>query len=145
MEQLPKKPSAPPEPLQEDEGFEFELTDIDEARRILDTESISQFDGATVMPSDHWERLRRAKLPSDRALTGQGIDWLLGLPAGLRPQSLSLLFPRIVNALAEVWNDPERLQAALDRLLGDARKGRKGFPSEVRRELAALRDWTQMF
>lgn len=141
----PKKPPAPPAPLQKDDGFEFELTDIDEARRILDAESVSQFDVATVMPEEHWERLRRAKVPTDRALTGRAIDWLLALPTNLRPQQLSRQFPRIVNALAEVWDEPERCQAAFEKLLGEGRKGRKGFPGEVRHELAALRDWTQPF
>lgn len=127
------------------EGFEFELTDIEEARRILDTESVSQFDGATIVPAEHWKRLRRGKLPTDRAVTGRAIDWLLALPPALRPQNLSLQFPRITNALAEVWHEPEQCQAALERLLCDGRKGRKGFPCAVHDELSALRNWTQIF
>lgn len=144
MDQAKKQPTAHDFPRQ-DEGFEFELTDIEEARRILDTESLSQFDVATIVPPEHWKRLRRQKLPTDRALTGQGIDWLIALPPALRPQCLSLQFPRIVNALAEVWDEPKRCQAALDRLLCDGRKKREGFPGAVHNELAALRDWTQIF
>ena len=141
----PKKPPPAPEPFRPDEGIEFELTDIDEARRILDTESISQFDIATFAGPEHWKRIRRASLPTDRALTGRAIDWLLALPPTLRPQSLSRQFPRITNALAEVWNEPEQCQAAFDRLLRDERKGRKGFPPVVHDELIALRNWTQVF
>jgi hypothetical protein len=141
----PKKPPAPKEPSWQDEGLEFELTDLDEARRILDTESISQFDVATVVPPAHWNKLRREKRPTDRALTGQAIDWLISLPPGLRPEQLSHLFPRITNALAEVWQDADSLDAALDRLLDDGRKGRKGFPKAVRDELVALRNWTSAF
>ena len=142
MDQL-KKPSVSPPSSWQDEGLEFELTDFEEARRILDNESVSQFDVARVMPPEHWKRLRRGKLPTDRALTGRAIDWLLALPPTLRPQNLSLQFPRITNALAEVWHEPKRCQAALDKLLCDGRQGRKGFPVVVRDELIVLRNWTQ--
>jgi len=143
MDQHTDRPSR--ESFLQPEGFTFELTDIGDARRILDIESISQFDVATVVPPEHWKRLRRANLPTDRALTGRAIDWLLALPPKLRPQNLSFHFPRIVNALAEVWDEPQPCQAALDRLLGDGRRCRKGFPLAVHDELAALRDWAQMF
>ena len=139
-----KKPPASPESVW-DEGFEFELTDIDEARRILDAESESQFDVAAIDRPQHWKKLRRVSLPTDRALTGRALDWLTTLPPNLRPQALSSQFPRIVNALAEVWDEPGPCQAAFDRLLRDGRKGRKGFPPAVREELAALRNWAQVF
>ena len=125
----------------EDEGFEFELTDLEEARRVLDSESMSQFDVATVASPAQWKRVRRHTLPTDRALSGRAIDWLLRLPAGVRPEHLSSRFPRIANALAEVSDDPEESRTSLDKLLGDGRKGRKGFPPEVHHELIALRDW----
>lgn len=140
-----KKQSPSSQSLWQDKGFEFELTDIEEARRILDTESLSQFEVATVVPPEHWKKLRRGNLPTDRALTGQAIDWLLDLPPKLRPQILSLQFPRIINALAEVWAEPERCQAAFARLLCDGRKGRKGFPDAVHYELVALQSWAQVF
>ena len=135
----PKKQSALPSPSRQDEGFEFELTDFDEARRILDSESLSPFDVAAVVPPEHWEKIRRRKVPTDRALTGRAIDWLLALPATLRPQNLSLQFPRIANALAEAWPEPKQYRAALDNLLCDGRKGRRGFPVAVHQELVALR------
>lgn len=140
----PKKPPASPESVW-GEGLEFELTDIDDARRTLDAESISQFDVNGIDRPEHWKRLRRASLPTDRALTGQAIDWLMALPAALRPQLASRQFPRIINALAEAWDEPDQCQAAFDRLLNDGRKGRKGFPPAVRNELSALREWTQVF
>lgn len=140
-----KKPPASsscPSALQ-DEGFEFELTDLEDARRVLDGESMSQFDVFSIgsQEEDQWKRLRRPKLPTDRALGGAGIDWLLRLPAGVRPQHLGVRFPRIVNALAVVWDDPGERDAALDKLLDDGRRGRHGFPYEVHQELIALRDW----
>jgi len=138
-----KKPPVPPAPSSQDEGLEFELTDLEEARRVLDEESMSQFDVISLgsQEGDQWKRMRRPKLPTDRALSGRGIDWLLGLPASVRPQHLSTRFPRIANALAEIWNDPEERLAAIDKLLGDGRRGRKGFPPEVHHELVALREW----
>ena len=137
----PKKPSTSPPSGWQDEGLEFELTDFGEARRVLDDESISQFHVETVVSPAHWKRLRRAKLPTDRALTGRAIDWLLSLSPGLRPAELSSKFPRIANALAEVWQEPGECQAALDKLLDDGRTGRGGFPRGVQNELLALRDW----
>jgi hypothetical protein len=138
------KPS-PPSRHAWDEGLEFELTDIEEARRIADTEAESQFDVAAIERPQHWKKLRRLSLPSDRALTGRALDWPMSLPPNLRPHVLSGQFPRIVNALAEAWDEPERCQAAFDRLLRDGRKARQGFPPPVREELATLRDWAQLF
>jgi hypothetical protein len=140
MDPQNKEPD-PPAPNWEDEGLEFELTDLEEARRVLDTESISQFDVATIVPPEHWKRLRRHKLPTDRALSGQAIDWLISLTPDLRPEKLAEQFPRIANALATVWDDPAERQAALDKLLNTDRKSRKGFPAKVHDELVVLHDW----
>ena len=138
-----KKQPGPPALPPPEEGLEFELTDLEEARRVLDSESMSQFDVIALgsQEEDQWKRMRRPKLPTDRALSGRGIDWLLGLPEGVRPQQLGSRFPRIANALAEVWDDPQERQVSLDKLMGDGRRGRKGFPPEVQQEIAALRDW----
>lgn len=137
----PKKPSTSPPSTWQDEGLEFELTDFGEARRILDDESISQFHVETVVSPAHWKRLRRAALPTDRALSGRGIDWLMSLEPSVRPQKLTAQFPRITNALAEVWHEPNECQAVLAKLLDDGRTGRSGFPPGVQNELLALRDW----
>ena len=137
----PKKPSPPASSPLHDEGLEFEITDFGEARRILDDESIAQFHVATVVSPAQWKRLRRPTLPTDRALSGQAIDWLLRLPPDLRPERLSSQFPRIANALAVVWNEPSECQAVLDKLLDDGRTERTGFPPAVRNELITLRTW----
>ena len=139
-----KKPPTSPESSWQEGGFEFELADLEEARRILDTESISQFDVAAVVPPEQWKKLRRAQVATDRALTGRSIAWLIALPPPLRPDNLSLRFPRLTNALAEVWHEPQQRQAAFEKLLHDERKGRRGFPVAVRDELVALRNWTQV-
>ena len=44
-----KNQSTSPDSLWQDEGLEFELTDIADARRTLDTESMAQFDVAAVV------------------------------------------------------------------------------------------------
>ena len=137
----PSKLSTPSPSAWQDGGLEFELTDFGEARRVLDDESMAQFHVETLVLPSHWKRLRRATLPTDRALSGQAIDWLLSLPRGRRPEYLGTQFPRIANALAQVWQKPGECQAALDSLLDDGRSGRLGFPSKVHDELAALRDW----
>ena len=136
-----KQQNPPPASTWQDEGLEFELTDFGEARRVLDNESISQFDVATAVSPAQWKRLRRATLPTDRALSGQAIDWLIGLPPNVRPEKLSSQFPRIVNSLAQAWHDPEHCEAVMSKLLGDERKGRAGFPAAVQAEIAALKDW----
>jgi hypothetical protein len=138
----PKNPAQPLKRSWEEEGLEFELTDFDDARRVLDSESLSPFDVATIVPPEHWVKARRPRVPTDRALTGRTIDWLLRLPAEVRPQHLSTQFPRIANALAEASPDRVQFRAALDALLSDKRKGRQGFPAPVHQELLALRDFS---
>ena len=139
----PKRQLAPPASTWQDKGLEFEITDFGDARRVLDDESLAQFEVAPRSSAEQWKRVRRPTLPTDRALSGQGIDWLLRLPPGVRPELLVSRFPRIVNGLAEVWNEPSECLAALDKLLGGDRKGREGFPPQVRAELIALHDWVR--
>jgi hypothetical protein len=143
---VPERAMDPPKPTPpDDDGLEFELTDLEDARRVLDEESISQFDVAGAASPAQWKRLRRSSLPTDRALSGSAIDWLIALPPTLRPEHLPRRFPRIVNALAVVWHDADACHVAMAKLLDDTRKGRQGFPPEVRAELVALRDWIQVF
>jgi len=55
-----------------------------------------------------------------------------------RPQQLGRLFPRIANALAQLWSDHGQAQQALEGLLVDRRGGRRGLPDPVQAELLAL-------
>ena len=108
-----KKPASPPAPSWQDEGLEFELTDLEDARRVLDGESMSQFDVVSIgaQEEDQWKRMRRKKLPTDRALSGQAIDWLLGLPEGGRPEHLGTQFPRMAASKGELvfaWTENSR-------------------------------------
>ena len=117
-------------------AIEFELTDFDVARQILD-ELPAGLDAAHGDPS-YWTTRRRPPLASDRALTGNALDWMVSLPPSLRPQQLGRLFPRIANALSQVWGEHGQAQQALDGLLVDRRGGRRGLPDAVQAELMAL-------
>jgi hypothetical protein len=118
-------------------SIEFELTDLENARQALD-ELPEGVDKLPMLTPNYWEQRRRKPLPSDRALQGSTIDWLLKLPVSLRPSELCDRYPRAANALATAWPGSERA-AVLDELLSDRRGRRRGFPPEVRSELEALR------
>jgi hypothetical protein len=126
----PKAPAPPG-------AIEFELTDLENARLALEElpEGVDKF---SMLAPNYWEQRRRRPLPTDRALKGSTIEWLLKLPVALRPRELSDRYPRAANAVAAVWHGNERA-AVLDDLLSDRRGSRRGFPPEVRSELQALR------
>lgn len=117
--------------------IDFELTDLDDARLALEElpEGVGKF---PALAAGYWEARRRRPLPSDRALQGSTIEWLLALPQSLQPRLLCDRYPRAANALAAAWASKDRA-AALDNLLVDRRGNRRGFPPEVRSELLALR------
>jgi hypothetical protein len=118
-------------------SIEFELTDLENARLALE-ELPDGVEKVPMLAPDYWEQRRRRPLPTDRALQGSTIEWLLKLPAPLRPRELCDRYPRAANALASAWQGSERA-AVLDELLNDRRGRRRGFPPEVRSELEALR------
>ncbi len=91
-----------------------------------------------AMREQLWIGYRRARRVEDQVLLRDTLLWRRGLPKGVRPHELPLLFPRIANELCRVWNDAPALDAYLDSLLFDKRGGRKGFPPLVREELQAL-------
>jgi len=125
------KPTAPPG------SIEFELTDLENARLALE-ELPAGVDQVPTLAANYWEQRRRKPLPTDRALQGATIDWLLKLPASLQPRELCDRYPRAANAVAAAWSGAERA-AVLDDLLSDRRGRRRGFPPEIRSELEALR------
>ena len=86
-----------------------------------------------------WSRLRKANpfnglLPSSR-------NWLGKLPFPLQPNALATKFPRIVNLVAQQWNDTATCRRYLDELVAGGRPNRRGFPSDVRRDLLGLREY----
>ena len=116
--------------------IEFEITDLNDARK--EAEKPAAIVALEKLLPGYWEEQRRPLSPSDRALTGKTIDWLLTLPAKARPKALSEQFPRIVNHLAAHWNDLACTQLALMRLLADERGSRKGFSLQIEQEVGRL-------
>jgi hypothetical protein len=117
--------------------MDFEEVSIDEARDVL--EALPP-DIASVLASvpGYWQNNRRPPLASDRALTGRAMDWLGRLPENVRPQATTLRYARIINLIAEAWPSPAQRSDVFDHLLNDRRVGRRGFPVDIEREIAAL-------
>ena len=132
-------PSPPPKPPAPDNSFDFELTDFASAREALDDVSIALAAEVArpVDPAD-WATRRRPRTATDRALAGATMDWLMQLPADLRPNKLSEQLPRLANQIADAWPDLPRCNAVIDGLLADKRGGRQGLPLGMRNELLAL-------
>ena len=128
----PKKPGWVP---RQSGLMDFEPVSIDEARAAMD--EVDAAIAALVSP-EYWAKVRRAPMPTDRALTGRALTWLARLPEEIRPQVTAVRYARIVNALVEVWHDPDARDEAFEKLLNDKRKGRRGFPIDVERELSTL-------
>jgi len=56
----------------------------------------------------------------------------------LRPMSTARTYPRIVNRISDLWGHCEYTRLYFQSLLIDRRKGRRGFPPDVKQELVAL-------
>jgi len=117
--------------------IEFEITDFDAARHALD-ELPPGVAEAKQLLAGSWEQRRRKPMPTDRALTGQAMDWVIGLPPTLRPHATCEQFPRVVNTIAASWADTAHSLHVLDHMVNDHRGVRRGFPDTVASELAAL-------
>jgi len=134
--QQPMSESSGKQPFNPSGLIEFEFTNVDDARKeAVRPAAVVALE--RLLPS-HWEEQRRPLSPSDRALTGKAIDWLLALPEPKRPKALCEQFPRIANHLAEHWSDPLGTQLELMRLLADERGGRKGFSLQIEQEIGHL-------
>ena len=129
--QQPPKPPRPPG------SIDFELTDFEDARHVLDNLPPGVAEAKHLQPG-YWEHQRRKSVATDRALTGAAMDWVINLPAALRPHGTCEHFPRVVNAIAAAWADPTYSLQVLDHMINDYRGGRRGFPDAVKRELDAL-------
>jgi hypothetical protein len=116
--------------------IEFEMTNVADAR--AEAEKPAAVLAIEKLLPGYWEEQRRPSTPSDRALTGKGIDWLLSLPAHARPKALCEQYPRIANHLAEHWDHLRDTQLALMRLLADERGQRKGFSLQIEQEIGRL-------
>lgn len=130
--QQPPKPPAPPPG-----SIDFELTDFEDARHVLDDLPPGVVEAKQLLAGS-WEQQRRKLVATDRALTGQAMDWVMGLQPALRPHITCEQYPRVANAIASSWNDREYTVQVLDHMIKDYRGGRRGFPPPVQKELIAL-------
>jgi hypothetical protein len=117
--------------------MEFEPVSVDSARASLDELPEGM---AAMLSNQYWEKVRRAPLATDRALTGRAMEWVARLPVPVRPLAACDRYARIVNALAAAWADPHARDQYFGHLLNDRRRGRRGFPPDVERELRALKE-----
>ena len=76
---------------------------------------------------------------SSDPLLAAAARWIATLPIDLQPVATAKAFPKIVNALAEHWENPRNLQSYLNKLLVGRRGRRRALPIRVSRELHALR------
>lgn len=127
----------PPKPARPPGSIDFELTDFDSARQALDDLPAGVAEVQHMRPG-FWEQQRRKSTPTDRALTGAAMDWVIGMPPALRPHATCEHFPRVINAIAESWPDVAYSLQVLEHMIRDHRGGRRGFPAGVQRELAGL-------
>jgi hypothetical protein len=127
----------PPKPAVPLDALDFEITDFDEARRALD-ELPAGLSAMQQTTPGYWEQRRRGGLPSDRALTGTAMDWVVTLPPTIRPHSTCEQYPRVANAIAKSWEDVPQCTRVLDHMIHDYRGGRRGFPATVQAELNLL-------
>lgn len=118
--------------------LEFELIDLTEARLALHQVPEGLRIADNLRP-EKWISKRRPKLPTDRALLGDTMVWLSTLDPCVRPVQLADRTPRLANALAKMWSDPEEVASYIDELLVDKRGGRQGLPTALREELLRLR------
>ncbi len=119
------------------DSLDFELTDLGDARRILDQPPDGVIEAQQMAP-DYWTPRRRPPVPTDRALTGEAMHWVVHLPAEVRPIVLCERFPRVANAIAQSWAKRGDCESLLASLLTDRRGRRHGFPAEVRVEIERL-------
>jgi len=119
------------------EPLTFETTDFAEARRALD-EPPAGLEAARLLRQPNWDSRRRPPQPTDHAILGRTVDWLLELAPNARPERLADSIPRIANALAERWPTPDAAAEYVSDLLIDRRGGRRGFPPEIKKEVVML-------
>ena len=92
-----------------------------------------------TIPAEDWASVRRAQ-PADYLLP-KSVQWFTGLPRAVRPLALVNKYPRIANMLALDWNRSAACRGYFVDLLTDSRGHRRGFPTDVDRELRRLCDY----
>lgn len=76
----------------------------------------------------------------DTPLSAPAIAYLSTLVGSDYPKELVETFPRIVNAIVALRDNPVGLKGYMNSLLQDMRGGRKGFPLGVLMDIQAMKD-----
>lgn len=110
----------------------FEKVTLQEAKAVLDA------DVAADEKLD-WRQFRRPESPKSMLLTDYTVRWLFAQPKDLLPKTLAREYPRIVNQIADLWEQTDACVKYLDDLLIDHRGTRQGFPKKIIFELTRLK------
>lgn len=79
-------------------------------------------------------------MPDDTPLSAPALAYLSTLEGSDYPKELVASFPRIVNSIVALRDDPVELRAYMNSLVRDLRGGRKGFPLGVLMDIQAIKD-----
>lgn len=90
-------------------------------------------------PGPDWTQLRKTR-PVDYLLPAS-LRWFKSLPQEVRPVALARRYARIVNLVAQQWNDYDACRGYFDELLNDRRGNRQGFPADAESDLRRLLDY----
>jgi hypothetical protein len=95
--------------------------------------------GIKPRPAQDVAYLRKAD-PANHLLPASQ-RWLTSMPVEARPQALTTHYARIVNLIAQHWNDRDACAAYFNDLLIDHRGNRQGFPAPVQADIRALQQY----
>ena len=94
-----------------------------------------------IEPPSAQEYAHARKANPANGLLPSSLKWLRSLPEQARPVTLATRYARIVNILAQNWQDPSACAAYFDDLLIDRRGNRQGFPVAVNSDIRILREY----
>lgn len=110
----------------------FEKISLQEAKAVLDGKQQQR-------NSVDWNQLRRPKGAGNDSLTDFTVRWLFQQPKTHLPKMLAREYPRIINQIADLWDQKDACIRYLDELLIDQRGTRQGFPLRIVQELTRMR------
>ncbi len=94
------------------------------------------------------QQMARARLDAPTALerpSSKATELIAKIPKDLSLIHVYSEYPRILNKIANTWNEPREFYPYIDSLLLDSRGGRQGFPFAVARELNRLAQHYEQF
>ncbi len=114
-----------------DDSLPFEKVSVEDAKKVLEV-------GAAPRKAEERDWRWARKWTPPEPLRDATSKWLQNFAPECRPTDLPQAYPRIVNRLCELWQDPESCERYFVELLNDRRGKRQGFPEGVQAELKML-------